>query len=209
MKRFFLSLFLLGLALWPAPAFAQETPDLVVSLRDERGAGVAVTVIVRDGAGRRDLARATTGADGVTTFAALPISEVRVAVDGALPGGAALYQPGDDARGIRVWLDSGATRLDLRAAPDGMVQPDPATMIAQEAAPLALAALPTPEMTAPVEIARPELQRPASQALAPSATPLPEARPDASEGAFPLGALALVGALAAMVAGVALLGRRV
>jgi hypothetical protein len=206
MVRRFLVIVLLSCAVLPAAATAREQPDLVVTIRDERGAGVAASVIVRDANGRRDLARAATDSAGAAAFAALPVSDVRVAVEGVLPNGAALAQPGDDARGALLWLSAGTTLLDLRAAPDGLVQPDPATMIAQETISPAPVVFPT------AAIAAPEAMPPRAAAPPPevSLAPLREAaRPEAAGAAFPIGGVLVVGALGAAVIVVARFGGRI
>ena len=123
---------LAALLAWPAASFAQESPDLVVSLRDAQGHALAASVTVRASAGGPVLARAATDAQGIAVIRSLAVSEVRVLVEGRLPGGLALRQLGDDAAGLHVWLQAGATRLDLRAEPDGVVLPDPATMVVPE-----------------------------------------------------------------------------
>lgn len=48
----------------------------------------------------------------------LPISEVRVLVEGQLPNGVRLVQRGDDAKGIRLGSMPSSTQLDLRVNPD-------------------------------------------------------------------------------------------
>jgi hypothetical protein len=109
----------------------QTAPEaLVVSLRDAEGSAISdVLVLVRDRSGRAELSRATTDAAGIARFASLPVAEVRVAVQGQLPDGTLLVQPGADARGVHCMLGMPPTRLDLRATADGRVGPDPATMI--------------------------------------------------------------------------------
>jgi hypothetical protein len=52
-----------------------------------------------------------------------------VRVFGTLASGAQLYQIGADAPGVAVFLGPPPTTLDLRVDSDGMVLPDPATMI--------------------------------------------------------------------------------
>jgi hypothetical protein len=103
---------------------------LVVSLRDADGSAISdVLVLVRDRSGRAELSRVTTDAAGMARFASLPVAEVRVAVQGQLPDGTPLVQPGADVRGVHCMLGIPPTRLDLRATADGRVGPDPATMI--------------------------------------------------------------------------------
>lgn len=149
MKR--LSLALSCITLWLAlgwtSAFAQDPPpDLIVVLHDVQGAPIAgATVIVRDGSGTRELARTTSDARGVASFTQLAERQVRVAVAGTLPNGARLYQPGADAPGIALLLDSSPAALDLRSERDGMVRPDPATMAAlEQGVPVATQAAPVP-----------------------------------------------------------------
>lgn len=125
---------LLCLALWllvsPAAALAQSfPPDLIVWLRDSTDAGVAgVTVIVRDQSGTHELRRATTNTEGRAELAGIEDPAVRVVVQGQADG-VTLYQPGEDAQGIRLAFATRPAQLDLRVEVDGMVIPDPATMI--------------------------------------------------------------------------------
>lgn len=144
-----------------AAAYAQpqEPPDLIVTLRDVNGARVAgVTVIVRDDRSGRELARARTDPQGIASFAGLTENTVRVAVEGALPSGTRLYQLGNDAEGIALLLSEPPTHLDLRSEADGMVIPDPATMIAPDTGVPAnvgasVAALPTAPLARPATAA--------------------------------------------------------
>ncbi|MFO7171065.1 MAG: hypothetical protein DIU80_023810, partial [Chloroflexota bacterium] len=69
-------------------------------------------------------------ADGRAAFETLGASRVRVAVAGALPNGLRLYQPGEDAAGALVLALPAV--LDLRVELDGLVLPDPATMVIPE-----------------------------------------------------------------------------
>ena len=62
-------------------------------------------------------------------FVSLRVGEIRVAVEGQLANGTTLYLPGQDSAGIRLTLGAPPTRLDLRVEPDGLLRPDPATMI--------------------------------------------------------------------------------
>ncbi|MBK9943229.1 MAG: hypothetical protein IPP13_16605 [Kouleothrix sp.] len=132
MLRSVIALLLAGWMAWPAAAAAQPAPDLIVTLRDEQGQGVVANITVLAPAGTPVLARATTDAQGRAVIETLPISEVRVLVEGRLPNGVRLVQRGDDAKGIRLWLDAESTQLDLRVNPDGTIEPDPATMIEPE-----------------------------------------------------------------------------
>lgn len=107
----------------------QPSPDLVVHLRDQSGVGVAgAQVRLRDVVGEQAIATETTDATGTAIFAAIPIAAVRVQVRGAFRDGTALKQIGQDAEGVAFVLGT-ATTLDLRVEPDGIVLPDPATMI--------------------------------------------------------------------------------
>lgn len=153
------TLVLLLLLLLPHRLFAQNS-ELRVSLHDASGApiaGVAISVHDEDG---YELAQARTGRDGTAHFTGLS-SVVRVLIMGQAPGGLPLYQLGDDAQGVRLDLaQAGETpRLDLRVERDGLVLPDPVTMITREeggpdvseAPPIPTAALATPALlpTAP------------------------------------------------------------
>jgi hypothetical protein len=139
-------------ALLPALAAAQ-TDELRITLRDIGGEGIAgISVIVRSEDGV-ELMRQSTGSDGTISFGNLP-TVVRVAVDGQPRGGPRLYQLGDDAQGVRVDLGQAPQllTLDLRVERDGLVLPDPATMLTleeggpliAETEPIPTAALATP-----------------------------------------------------------------
>ena len=118
----------------PTAVCAQEsTPtaaDLIVTIRDVRGAPLTgVTVQIRAGADTPILAQALSTAQGQAIFANITVSQVRVRVLGTLASGAELYQIGADAHGVAVFLGPPPTTLDLRVDSDGMVLPDPITMI--------------------------------------------------------------------------------
>jgi len=131
MKRLILSLlFWLTVS---GGAAAQDGPILLVTLKDITSHPIAgARIIVRDSAGERDIAQAITDAQGTASFAALNASDIRVAVEGQLKSGARLFQPGNDARGMLVFLRSGTTRVNLLADTDGLIAPDPRTMAALE-----------------------------------------------------------------------------
>jgi hypothetical protein len=118
----------------PAVVSAQDSthtiPDLIVTVRDVRGAPLAgITVQIRAGADTPALAQVHTDAQGQAMFANITVSQVRVRVIGTLASGAPLYQPGADAPGVALFLGPPPTTLDLRVDSDGMVLPDPVTMI--------------------------------------------------------------------------------
>ncbi|MEI8305457.1 MAG: carboxypeptidase-like regulatory domain-containing protein [Chloroflexales bacterium] len=122
----------LAIALLPEVSAAQGDA-LTVTLRDAADQGIAgITIIVRSEDGQ-ELARQLSDSDGTARFGDLP-SVVRVAVDGQPRNAPSLYQLGDDAQGVRLALDVGAapTVLYLRAERDGLVLPDPATMLSLE-----------------------------------------------------------------------------
>jgi hypothetical protein len=129
---------LLSCVLWLALSgghggLAQDAPDLIVTLHTIDGAPLSgATVIVRDAGGVQELARATTDAQGQATVQILPVTDIRVVVQGQLPGGARFFQPGNDAKGIALFLQHGTTHLNLLADVDGMIAPDPRTMAALE-----------------------------------------------------------------------------
>ena len=75
------------------------------------------------------LSAARTDAQGQAMFANIRLSQVRVRVIGTLASGVQLYQIGADAPGVAVFLGPPPTTLDLRVDADGMVLPDPVTMI--------------------------------------------------------------------------------
>lgn len=140
------------------PRVAAQGHLLHVSIRDAGDQALAgLTVIVRSEDGQ-ELARQSSDREGMASFADLP-AVVRVAVEGQARGGPRLYQLGDDALGVR--LDLGLAhdleRLDLRVEHDGLVLPDPATMIAREAGgsssdtaqPMPTAVLATPVLATP------------------------------------------------------------
>ncbi len=145
-------------ALLPTLA-ATQAYSLRVSLHDVDNRPLPnITVSVRNEEGE-ELTRALTGEEGTATFAGLP-TVVRVAIEGQARGGPALFQLGDDAQGVRLDLaqEGEISSLDLRVERDGLVLPDPATMITREeggpnvgeASPIPTAALATP---APLPIA--------------------------------------------------------
>jgi hypothetical protein len=118
----------------PAVVSAQDSthtiPDLIVTVRDVRGAPLAgITVQIRAGADTPALAQVHTDAQGQAMFANITVSQVRVRVSGTLASGVQLYQIGADAQGIAVFLGPPPTALDLRVDSDGMVLPDTITMI--------------------------------------------------------------------------------
>jgi hypothetical protein len=118
----------------PTAVGAQDsTPtaaDLIVTVRDVRGAPIpGLTVQISAGADTPILAQVVTDAQGQAVFATISVSQVRVRVIGTLASGAHLYQPGADAPGVAVFLGPPPTTLDLRVDSDGMVLPDPVTMI--------------------------------------------------------------------------------
>ena len=90
---------------------------------------MGLTVQIRAGADTPVLSEARTNAQGQAVFATISVSQVRVRVLGTLASGATLYQPGADATGVAVFLGPPPTTLDLRVDADGMVLPDPVTMI--------------------------------------------------------------------------------
>lgn len=123
---------LLLLVLLPATTLAQ-THSLRVTVRDVAGQGIpdiTITVHTKDG---QELAQARTDAQGTAAFAELG-DVVRVLVRGQPRGGPTLYQLGDDARGVRFDLSQAkeTATLDFRVDHDGLVLPDPATMISLE-----------------------------------------------------------------------------
>ncbi|KAB8333768.1 hypothetical protein SD80_012000 [Scytonema tolypothrichoides VB-61278] len=120
----------LGLLLVPGSALAQGfPPDLIVRIRDAGDAGIGgVTVIVRDQGSSREVGRATTDEEGRAEFVGIEEPAVRVLIQGQAAG-ITLYQPGEDAEGIRLSFDTRPAQLDLRVEADGMVLPDPETMI--------------------------------------------------------------------------------
>jgi hypothetical protein len=104
--------------------------DLIVTVRDVRGAPLAgLTVQIHAGADTPILAQAVSNAQSQVVFATISVSQVRVRVIGTLASGVQLYQIGADAPGVAVFLGPPPTTLDLRVDADGMVLPDPVTMI--------------------------------------------------------------------------------
>jgi hypothetical protein len=189
LTRGMLAVLLAMCALLPSLAVAQAY-SLHVSLHDADAHGLAGIVVIVRGEDGEELARALTSAEGAATFAGLP-SVVHVAVEGQAHGGPALFQLGDDAQGVRLDLaQAGETpSLDLRVERDGLVLPDPATMITREeggpvvaeASPIPTAALatPAPLPTAPaagalpaVVVGEPAEARPSSPSWVPWLTVL-------------------------------------
>jgi hypothetical protein len=124
----------MGVLLVPASVWAQDstptTPELIVTVRDGGGVPLAgLTVQIRAGADTPALAQVRTDTQGQAVFATISVSKVRVRVLGTLVSGAQLYQIGADAQGVAVFLGPPPTTLDLRVDSDGMVLPDPVTMI--------------------------------------------------------------------------------
>jgi hypothetical protein len=106
------------------------TADLVVTVRNVQGAPLpGLTVQIHAGADTPVLSETRTDAQGQALFATISVSQVRVRVLGTLASGAHLYQLGADAPGVAVFLGPPPTTLDLRVDSDGMVLPDPVTMI--------------------------------------------------------------------------------
>jgi hypothetical protein len=159
----------------------QSPPDLIVTLRDAQNQGVAgVTISVRDAADGQEIGRATTDTQGHAVFPVLPVGDIRVVVQGRLTNGSALYLPGLDAQGIRLTLGAPPTWLDLRSEPDGLIRPDPATMIvpergaelAQTAGPIAADWPEAPIATPPLTTVRLFPPVPASDAFGRLPTPV-------------------------------------
>lgn len=168
----------LPLILWlllAAPVSAQGHA-LVVTVRDVRGGGIAgVSIIVRTEDGQ-ELARQTTSVEGSVNFNDLP-TVVLVAVEGQPRGGPRLYQLGADLEGVRVVLDTNDAplTLDLRAEPDGLVRPDPATMLSlEEGGPLVVDASPIPTAALATPAPLPTARR---TAITPSGNGSPEGEP--------------------------------
>ncbi|NJK32209.1 MAG: hypothetical protein HC927_07270, partial [Deltaproteobacteria bacterium] len=118
--------------LLPATTLAQ-THSLRVTVRDVSGQGIPdITIAIRTEDGQ-ELAQARTDAQGTAAFEGLG-DVVRVQVRGQPRGGPTLYQLGDDAQGVRFDLSQAnvTATLDLRVDHDGLVLPDPATMISLE-----------------------------------------------------------------------------
>ncbi len=118
----------------PAAVAAQDgpptIPDLIVTVRDANDRLLAgLTVQIRAGADTPVLSEARTNVQGQAVFATISVSQVRVRVTGTLASGVPLYQPGADAPGVAVFLGPSPTTLDLRVDSDGIVLPDPMTMI--------------------------------------------------------------------------------
>ncbi|MFV9505964.1 MAG: hypothetical protein AB4911_15540 [Oscillochloridaceae bacterium umkhey_bin13] len=131
MQRMLLCLLLLGALSRPQLVWAQDLPpDLVVWVRDAAGHGLAeLTILVRDASGSQELARTHTDAAGRATLAAIEAHQVRVVVQGHVAG-RPLVQLGQDAAGVWLTLSPRPAQLDLRVEADGVVLPDPATMLA-------------------------------------------------------------------------------
>jgi hypothetical protein len=132
-QLFRLAWLLAGLAALLPRLAAAQTDELQITLRDVGGQGiVGISVVVRSEDGQ-ELARQVTTDKGGASFHGLP-PVMRVAVEGQPRGGPRLYQLGDDAQGVRVDLGQASQplTLDLRVERDGLVLPDPATMLTLE-----------------------------------------------------------------------------
>jgi hypothetical protein len=183
-------------ALLPAMAMAMaQTYTLAVSIHDAGGRALTgITIVVRDEDGN-EFTRAVSDTTGSASFAELP-AVVRVAVHGQLRGGPQLYQLGDDAQGIRLDLGQGggAVQLDLRVERDGLVLPDPATMLSlEEGGPVVEDTVPIP--TALLATPAPLLSVSSSTRVVSVSQPTP-AEEERRDGWVPL-ATVLVVALAA------------
>lgn len=157
---------------------------LQVTLHDIGGlaiTGVSIIVRTEDGA---ELARQVTDSDGSASFSGLA-SVVRVVVDGQPRGGPRLYQLGDDARGVRVDLGQAALplTLNLRVEPDGLVLPDPATMLTlEEGGPLVLDPSPIPTAAVATPAPLPTTHR---TAITPRGSGSPQDEPPPQAGWVP------------------------
>jgi hypothetical protein len=188
----------LAIALLPEVSAAQGY-ELTVTLRDAADQGIAgITISVR-GEDGQELAQQATDVDGTASFDALP-SVVRVAVAGQPRHAPSLYQLGDDAQGVRLVLGVGSTPtvLHLRAERDGLVLPDPATMLSLEAGgPTVAPALPTLAIATsaplPTQI---DPSAPAVLVISPPPDPAPPARARAPVVVLFVISAALVGLLA-------------
>ncbi len=193
----------------PIPALAQERqPALEISIRDVNGSGVAgVTVTIRDRSGQQAFVTTQTDAAGVARIDQVPVDTVRVAVSGTLPTGIALLQEGNDALGMRVWLDAVTVPVALRVEPDGRVVPDPLLMFAQEGIDEASRLNPIP--TAPLAPTQPATLNPsgASEAPIPTTAAQPDDAPENSQNNL-LHGLLLVLALGCGIGAVLWLERR-
>lgn len=169
--------------LLPALVSAQSH-TLHVTLRDSSGGAiVGVSLIVRTEGGE-ELTHQVTDSDGGAHFGNLS-GVVRVLVEGQPRGGPRLYQLGDDARGVRVDLDQAALplTLNLRAEPDGLVLPDPATMLTlEEGGPLVIDASPIPTAALATPAPLPTTRR---TAITPSGSGSPEGDPPPQAGWVP------------------------
>jgi hypothetical protein len=166
---------LVAAVLLPALVSAQSH-TLQVTLRDSSGAalvGVSLSVRTENG---EELARQISGSDGAAHFEGLS-GVVRVLVEGQPRGGPRLYQLGDDAQGMRLDLNQAALllTLNLRAEPDGLVLPDPATMLTlEEGGPLVVDASPIPTAALATPAPLPTVRR---TAITPSGNGSPEGEP--------------------------------
>lgn len=112
------------------PVGAQEQVLLTVTVRDMHDHGLAgVFVYIRDESGTSTLSRTPTDASGTAVVALPRDTPVRVAIEGPWRAGSSLYQVGNDALGVWGRYTAPSNHLDLRVEPDGMVIPDPRTMI--------------------------------------------------------------------------------
>ncbi|MBP1466727.1 hypothetical protein EYB53_013505 [Candidatus Chloroploca sp. M-50] len=115
----------------------EPVPTLVVSLHGEdaqplRGATIRLT----DARGSTMLAEGITDTTGHVAFGPVPVAHVRVQVSGTLADGTTLWQPGQDALGVLVFLGRPTVVLPLRSAASGLILPDPETALALELGPI-------------------------------------------------------------------------
>lgn len=186
----------LAIALLPEVSAAQGDA-LTVTLRDAADQGIAgITISVRSEDGQ-ELARQLSDSDGTASFDDLP-TVVRVAVAGQPRNAPSLYQLGDDAQGVRLALDGGAapTVLNLRAERDGLVLPDPATMLSLELSGPTVDATPLARATSAPLPTRIDPRAPAVLVISPPPDPAPSAPPWAPLVILLVIIAALVGLLA-------------
>ena len=132
-----------ALAGW-MPAHQPASPELLVTVRDATRQPLSgITIEVHDLGSGEALAATRTDTIGIASFAHLPTSAVRVRATGHLPSGVALTLLGADADGIAVYLADDTTGLDLEVEDDGLVRPDPATMLAPDAVGVPLTPVPS------------------------------------------------------------------
>lgn len=196
-------------SLLPSLVLAQDTVDLIVTIRDVADMGVAnVQVTIRDRTGERDLVRGVTDVNGVAVIQKIIVSDIRIGLVGALSNGQSLLLRGDDAQGIRVFLGAGTTTVDLRVENDGTVIPDPSEIV-QEVTQSNDTLLTQPTAT-PANVVMPTVAALPSPVPTNAATPAAPGAVEQKDGprADALWPMVVIGVFGTLIVGVLVVGKR-